>query len=68
VKKRRASSYETYPAFSLLFERLDAPGLSIGMGRRFLFIYNEQKLDEFDMSRDGIKHCNIRDFLLMDTW
>ena len=25
-------------------------------------------LDEFDMSRDGIKHCNIRDFLLMDTW
>lgn len=25
-------------------------------------------LDEFDMSRDGIKHCNIRDFLLMDEW
>lgn len=25
-------------------------------------------LDEFDMSRDGIKHCNIRDFLLMEEW
>ena len=25
-------------------------------------------LDEFDMSRDGIKHCNIRDFLLKETW
>ncbi len=25
-------------------------------------------LDEFDMSRDGIKHRNIRDFLLADTW
>lgn len=24
-------------------------------------------LDEFDMSRDGIIHMNIRDFLLMDT-
>ena len=25
-------------------------------------------LDEFNMSRDGIKHCNIRDFLLMEDW
>lgn len=25
-------------------------------------------LDEFNMSRDGIKHCNIRDFLLKETW
>ena len=25
-------------------------------------------LDEFDMSRNGIKHRNICDFLLMDTW
>lgn len=25
-------------------------------------------LDEFDMSRDGIKHCNIRDFLLAEEW
>ena len=25
-------------------------------------------LDEFDMSRDGIKHRNIRDFLLEETW
>jgi predicted AAA+ superfamily ATPase len=25
-------------------------------------------LDEFDMSRDGIKHKNIRDFLLMPDW
>ena len=25
-------------------------------------------LDEFDMSRDGIKHKNIRDFLLMSNW
>ena len=25
-------------------------------------------LDEFDMSRNGIKHKNIRDFLLMDKW
>lgn len=25
-------------------------------------------LDEFDMSRGGIKHRNIRDFLLMDEW
>lgn len=25
-------------------------------------------LDEFDMSRDGIKHCNIRDFLLQEKW
>lgn len=25
-------------------------------------------LDEFDMSRNGIKHCNIRDFLLMEEW
>lgn len=25
-------------------------------------------LDEFDMSRNGIKHRNIRDFLLADTW
>lgn len=25
-------------------------------------------MDEFDMSRDGIKHCNIRDFLLASEW
>ncbi len=25
-------------------------------------------LDEFDMSRDGIKHRNIRDFLLEKDW
>lgn len=25
-------------------------------------------LDEFDMSRDGIKHRNIRDFLLKEEW
>ena len=25
-------------------------------------------LDELDMSRDGIKHRNIRDFLLMPEW
>lgn len=25
-------------------------------------------LDEFDMSHDGIKHYNIRDFLLMEKW
>ncbi len=25
-------------------------------------------LDEFDMSRDGIKHCNIRDFLTSGNW
>jgi len=25
-------------------------------------------MDEFDMSRNGIKHFNIRDFLLMDEW
>lgn len=25
-------------------------------------------LDEFDMSRDGIKHRNIRDFLLSEEW
>lgn len=25
-------------------------------------------MDEFDMSRDGIKHVNIRDFLLMKEW
>lgn len=25
-------------------------------------------MDEFDMSRNGIKHRNIRDFLLMDAW
>ena len=25
-------------------------------------------LDEFDMSREGIKHRNIRDFLLEETW
>ena len=25
-------------------------------------------LDEFDMSRDGVKHKNIRDFLLAPDW
>ena len=25
-------------------------------------------LDEFDMSRNGIKHRNIRNFLLIDAW
>lgn len=25
-------------------------------------------MDEFDMSRNGIKHCNIRKFLTMDNW
>ena len=25
-------------------------------------------LDEWDMSRDGIRHCNIRDFLLKEDW
>lgn len=25
-------------------------------------------LDEFDMSRDGIRHWNIRDFVLAETW
>ena len=25
-------------------------------------------MDELDMSRNGIKHCNIRDFLLSDEW
>lgn len=24
--------------------------------------------DEFDLSRNGIKHRNIRDFLLADKW
>lgn len=25
-------------------------------------------LDEFDMSQNGTKHCNIRDFLLEEEW
>lgn len=25
-------------------------------------------LDEFDMSRNGIKHVNIRNFLKTETW
>ena len=25
-------------------------------------------LDEFDMSRNGIKHCNIRNFLTKETF
>ena len=25
-------------------------------------------MDEFDMSQNGIKHRNIRDFLLMNEW
>ena len=25
-------------------------------------------MDEFDMSRDGIKHMNIRRFLLAESW
>jgi len=25
-------------------------------------------MDEIDMSRDGIKHKNIRDFLLLAEW
>ena len=25
-------------------------------------------MDEFDMSRNGIKHRNIRDFLMMEEW
>ena len=25
-------------------------------------------LDEFDLSREGIRHKNIRDFLLMEEW
>ena len=25
-------------------------------------------MDEFDMSRNGIKHRNIRDFLLQEEW
>lgn len=25
-------------------------------------------MDEIDMSRDGIKHLNIRDFLLAEKW
>lgn len=25
-------------------------------------------MDEFDMSRDGIKHFNLREFLLMENW
>ena len=25
-------------------------------------------MDEFNMSRDGIKHMNVRDFLLADKW
>ena len=25
-------------------------------------------LDEFDMRRNGIKHRNIRNFLLIDAW
>lgn len=25
-------------------------------------------MDEFDMSRNGIRHCNIRDFLLAEEW
>lgn len=25
-------------------------------------------MDEFDMSRNGIKHYNIKDFLLLDHW
>ncbi len=25
-------------------------------------------LDEFDMSSDGIRHKNIRDFLIEDNW
>ena len=33
-----------------------------------LKVTNVVSLDEFDMSRNGIKHRNIRDFLLEDSW
>lgn len=33
-----------------------------------LTLENVVSMDEFDMSRNGIKHFNIRDFLLMDEW
>lgn len=45
--------------------------------RREFGVYNEVKdnfpkyvvsLDEFDMSRNGIKHLNIRDFLKKENW
>ena len=25
-------------------------------------------MDEFDMSRNGVKHFNVRDFLLSEEW
>lgn len=28
----------------------------------------QREFGAFDGIRDGIKHCNIRDFLLMDAW
>lgn len=45
--------------------------------RREFGVYDEVKdnypkyvvsLDEFDMSRNGIKHMNIRNFLKAETW
>lgn len=45
--------------------------------RREFGVYDEIKdnypkfvvsLDEFDMSRNGIKHMNIRNFLKVETW
>ena len=45
--------------------------------RREFGVYDEIKdnfpkyvvsLDEFDMSRNGIKHLNIRDFLKKENW
>ena len=39
-------------------------------GKAYLFFDEKYvvSLDEFDMSRNGIKHKNIRDFLLMAEW
>jgi len=31
-------------------------------------IYYVASLDEFNMGRNGIKHRNIRDFLLAEEW
>ncbi|MDO4853551.1 MAG: ATPase, partial [Clostridia bacterium] len=55
-------------AYLLASEETVAREFGVYDGVRDNFPKYVVSLDELDMSRDGIKHRNIRDFLLMPEW
>ena len=68
VCERRSEKIYVQAAYLLASEETAGREFGVYDSIRDNFPKYVVSLDEFDMSRNGIKHRNIRDFLLMDTW